>query len=98
MEWYKIVLRADDETSDKAEQIQDEFEQLFLVAREPKDAAMFCGGFNRKNEYTLYFSPGAVRIAQTLMTTLSGVPCNLPPKDVSLLVGHPSSQKELIGE
>lgn len=97
MTWHKIELSADDVIAGKEIEIVKVFTQAFVAASGPtKDAAMFTTRLNSPGA-TIYLSPGAVRIAQTLIANYSGVPCDCPPKSVGLLIGEDNAGNELLG-
>ena len=86
MAWYKVTLTDDDIRARKHLSLQDKFGALFLANKTPKDAAMFCNRAGIGNHF--YFSPGAARIANSLIAQYGGVECPTPKAaDLSLLVG-----------
>jgi hypothetical protein len=69
--------------------LRETFETLFAVNHAPADAALFTA--NREDtSYGYFFSPGAARIASSLIARYGGVECAAPAvSDVTPLVGNP---------
>jgi hypothetical protein len=86
--WYKVSLSEDDISNGKDLLLRDTFETLFAVNHAPADAALFTT--NREGvAYPYFFSPGAARIASSLIARYGGVKCSPPAAaDVMLLVGN----------
>jgi len=85
MSWYKVAMTVDEVAGGKGIWLQEQFENLFMRALAPVDAAM-CGAMDvMSNDYI--FSPGAVRISHLLMQAAGGVPCEAPKlSEVAFLV------------
>jgi len=95
MSWYKVKLSAEEVASGKHQNLQDEFDILFLANGGPQDAAMFSDRLSN-SELEVYFSPGARRLAKALIAKYSGVPCENPSgKKPALLVGHANAAGKL---
>jgi len=93
--WYKVTVSAEDVPRAVSAIIQYEFCALFNAAGDPENAAMFSTQvLNTGAE--LYFSPGARRIAKSLLKQYGGVPCEKPSCAIYLMVGHPAAKVKLI--
>ncbi len=95
MQWHKVTFTLNDIGSGKAVQLQDSFTQLWTDKSAPKDAALFSSRFDGKKSI-LYFSPGAVRVAHSLVESYAGVPCETPPRNSVFLVGHQDAKAKLL--
>jgi hypothetical protein len=87
--WYKATLPfAECGIAGKGQKLQDAFAEVFIMNAGPWDAAMFS---QRSDDFTkmfYYFTPGALRIARSLIEALGIVPCPVPLRgSVSLAVG-----------
>ena len=88
MSWKRVLLTRDDINAGKHIRLQDAFEQAFLAAVAPKDAAMFENDPNH-DEYGYYFSPAAADIFGVTLAAFNASESHAPPlADTSLLVGH----------
>lgn len=96
MSWYKVKMSVDDVTSNKHAQLQEAFEACFYATLSPRDAALF-HSTSIHQDLTLYFSPGAVRVAQSLIARYGGIPCEAPPASTGLLVGRDNARERLLG-
>jgi len=77
--------------------LQRAFGDLFMASRGPKDAAMFTGDDIAADEYSYYFSPGAVRFAKAVITSYGGIPCPTPGREnMILLVGDAGARDALL--
>jgi hypothetical protein len=63
-DWYRLIFSANEISAAKHLEMEGHFEKFFLAAGSPEDAALF-----RRVEdgRTIYFSPGAARIAMKLI-------------------------------
>jgi hypothetical protein len=98
MEWYRVkILSADPNAASRAKQLQDRFHTIFNAMGLPRDVAMF-GSRDAESNYVLYFSPGAVQIARTLLEGFGGEPIEAPllVDDIHLLVGHPAAREAML--
>jgi hypothetical protein len=77
MPWCEVTLRGKDSVAER-ESILRQFEIISAVKGNPKDAGVFMK-VSEAGDLTLYFSPGAHRIAKSLIHCYDGLPCP-PPK------------------
>ena len=96
MTWHKIELSTDEVKAGEESRILKEFTDLFVAAGGPRDAAMLSSSLNSPGA-TIYLSPGAIRIAPTLVAAHAGLPCDCPSGSVVLLLGHGNATEELLG-
>jgi hypothetical protein len=92
--WYSVTASAEDAARARNAIIQYEFCEIFNAAGDPKDAAMFSSQVLTDGAQ-LYFSPGAGRIAKSLLERYGGVPCKKPSFKVYLMVGHSAEKEKL---
>src|SRR5258708_5813860 len=79
MSWYKVTLPSEESgLAGKAETLQNAFADLWSANKGPKDAAMFSQNSENLKDIFCYFSPGAMRIARTLIESYGAVPCPAP--------------------
>ena len=91
LSWQVVELSNENIVGGEGFKIQEMFENLFMSAIAPKDAAMF-GGTKTPSQNLYYFSPGCSAIADPLLISYSATLCQKPDKDqVALLVGHADS-------
>jgi hypothetical protein len=90
MSWYKVAMTSRDITARRDDHLEDTFKQVLTEARFPQDAALFSNDFPPGEDLIYFFSPGAVRIAESLISLYSGVPCEGPPKYSLFIHGHES--------
>lgn len=87
--WYQVTMTNDEIADGRHAQLFREFSDLFTLAGAPQTAALFS---SRSPESTgvvvTYFSPGSMEFAQAIITAYAGKPCEPPPPNASLLVGH----------
>ena len=89
MSWYRVQLTAAQVSTDEHVRIQSRFEQFFTAMRPPpRDMAMFSDSFSDNDVLSLYFSPATVEEAEVFIRLIGAQPCDRPPPDVALLVGH----------
>ena len=86
--WYVVTLSQTDVSAMKNMSLQMSFQLLFMANHAPKNAGMFTD-IETRFPAAFYFSPGAVRIAETLIGSYSGKPCEAPKKsELSILVAN----------
>ena len=78
MSWYKVTLSDADIAARKHMEMRDIFQELFVIVRWPKDAAVYGTPESWNHDY--YFSPGATVIALPLIVSYSGVECEAPAR------------------
>jgi hypothetical protein len=76
MTWYKVTLSPADISAGKPDELVDEFRLLFGSLGNPHGAGLFDG--NGMHMYEYYFSPGAARIAMSIINRYRGVECAAP--------------------
>jgi hypothetical protein len=83
--WYKVHLPASEAgAAAKGVRLQNDYARIYVRHAGPKDALLFAN--SARDDY--YFSPAAVRIAESLVRASGGAPCARPQRSqVSLLVG-----------
>ena len=62
MSWYEIALSSEQLNAGVSEEIQSDFETLFVNAGAPPGMALFCDSFPVP-QYSIYFSPDSVEYA-----------------------------------
>jgi hypothetical protein len=89
MSWYKVTLPMKEcGITGKGKELQDAFGTLVIANAAPIDAAMFSQQSKDFESVFYYFSPGAIRIAGTLIESYNPVACEAPLQGtVSLAVG-----------
>ena len=86
--WYRVALNDEDLATGREMALQREFEELFIRAKTPDDAAMFTSEDDLP-PYLYFFSPAAGAIATDLIRRHAGIECDPPARaDVSLVVGN----------
>jgi hypothetical protein len=81
-------MASSDIISGKHFKLQAAFEEAFMAALAPIEAAMFEHD-KSYDEYRYYFSPDAVKFFSSALETYGATECNAPPrKDTSLLVAN----------
>ena len=88
--WYEVTLPLKENgVGGKVMALQDAFDAVFMANHLPENAALFGNRGTRFKDYSCYFSPGAVRIAQDLIAAYGGVICQPPGKaGLTLRIGH----------
>jgi hypothetical protein len=90
MSWYRVTLSADDLIYGRGPILKDEFMTSYI--RSPgsrEDAVMLTPGSRIPSGTPYYFSPGAVRIARSIILRWGGKECAGPtsPEGLVKLVG-----------
>jgi hypothetical protein len=84
MDWYRL-----DVGNYPADKVQDLFEGVFVLARAPKNAALFIKAAPSDHDAEYYLSPDAARLCGPLLKAFNGRPSHRPPlAGTTLLVGH----------
>jgi len=88
-QWYAVdMLSEGGAWENQRQRLQEQFMQAFLTSGKPHDAALFSGqSIGDRLGATIYFTPGAYRIAASLATHYRAKPCARPTKDTAFLVG-----------
>ncbi len=96
MSWHKVSLSVDQVNSGEEMNIQDRFTALFMVAKGPKEMALFSTKLELQG-LKMFFSPGSRPYAKGLIDQYNGEPCPTPPKeDVTLVSGHADAKDLLL--
>ena len=96
MPWYEITLSSEQLDAGVSEEIQRDFETLFINAGAPPRMALFCDSFPVP-QYSMYFSPDSVEYASDIISAYSGDCCDQPnASEVALLVGDKDSAWDLL--
>jgi hypothetical protein len=98
MSWYKVTLPLKDcGINGRGRELQDAFMAIFMTYAGPLDAAMFSERSEDFEEVFFYFSPGAARIATTLIESYKAVPCPAPLREnVALAAGDADALETLL--
>jgi hypothetical protein len=95
--WFKVTVPFEEAgVAGTAKKLQDAFYVLFVMNGSPPNAAIFGLRSDNQYHYCVYFSPGAARIAGSVIEHYSGVPCERPPRNAALLVGHAGARESLL--
>ncbi len=87
MSWASIKM-TQQEAMGTSTDFVDAFEKLFIAAKKPRDAALFCSRELGPDD-AFFLSPGAQKIATSLLALRPTTKCKAPSKkDVILLAGH----------
>ena len=80
MLWQKITLTKSQIDSGAVQRVRKDFERAYKDAGLPTDASVFVSKrTDPVGDIEIYFSPRAGNIAQGLIDSFAGVPCNAPP-------------------
>lgn len=69
---------------------------MFVAYGSPANAAMFKVTDNNLSKCYFYFSPGAVKIAGTLINSYGGAACERPPRTAAFIVGDADARQSLL--
>lgn len=96
--WHVVTLPAHEaEPHGKAMILQHGFEDAFIAAGGPKEAAMFAGRSDDRETHYFYFSPGAYNIVSNLLRVYEAARCETPLRDsVRLCAGHSGVKNMLL--
>lgn len=94
--WHQVYFDWDDVIDGCLDSMQQQFELLWSDAGKPDDAALFANRLVTGGRH-IYFSPGASRVAATLLERYVGLRCDKPTEITpSLLVGQPQAAARLL--
>ena len=80
MLWQKITLTKSQIDSGAVQGVRKDFDRAYKDAGLPTDASVFVSKrTDPVGDIEIYFSPRAGNIAQGLIDSFGGVPCNAPP-------------------
>jgi hypothetical protein len=90
--WYSISLSTVQVAAGRIGTIQDAFAKIFIGLGAPRDAGMF--GSLALGDHTLFFSPGAVRIAKPILDYYGAVECAAPLRsEVAILAANTGAEQ-----
>jgi hypothetical protein len=95
MSWYCVQLTSAQVAAGDAQRIHKKFETLFHIARAPTDTAMLTDNYAAHDLITLYFYMPAADFALDFIRQVNAKPCERPPRDVALSVGHNDVRERL---
>lgn len=95
MSWYRVQLTSAQVAAGDAERIHKKFEVVFHIARAPTDMAMLTDSYNEHGVINLYFYLPAADFAEAFIRLVDAKPCERPPPDVVLSVGHNDVRERL---
>ncbi len=95
MHWYSIRLTSVQVAAGDAQRIHKKFETVFHIARAPTDMAMLTDTFAGRDFITLYFYLPAADFAEAFVRLVNAKPCERPPPEVALSVGHNDVRERL---
>ena len=80
MLWQKITLTKSQIDSGAVQRVRKDFHRAYKDAGLPTDASVFVSKrTDPVGDIAIYFSPQAANIAQGLVDSFAGIPCNPPP-------------------
>ncbi len=94
--WHQVYFDWDDVIDGCLDSMQQQFELLWSDAGKPDDAALFTNRLVTGGRH-IYFSPGASRVAASLLERYLALRCDTPARiQPMLLVGHPQAATRLL--
>jgi hypothetical protein len=102
MTWYKIGISAQQVASNYHGEIQDQFEQIFIISQNREEMALFTSGVSTSDMLNIYFTPACAAHPQMklLMDRYGANPCGEPTRktesELGLLVGDQRRWKDFI--
>jgi hypothetical protein len=85
--WYKVTIDLHDHKGGWTT-LQDAFTRVLVLNGGRSDAAMYSRSQKGDLVTNLYFSPGAVSIAKTLILANGGTPSKRPPRQDTTCLVH----------
>ena len=94
MSWHKISLTLEQiEKQGVLQQIEKQFEQIYLTAQGPSDMAMFSDNDYTDSHINIYFTPGCSPACDALISKYQGEGCPAPDvEQVSLVTGNDDAE------
>ena len=94
--WYRIDLSVDEYDGGEADVIESAFRQIYIVHNAPAGMAMLSGRRAAEPGYSVYFTPGSLPHAKSLVLAHAALPIAGPPGqrlmlrvgDASLALGY----------
>jgi hypothetical protein len=88
--WYKVELSQDAVTAMKNHELTAVFGQLRMLHLSTEGAALFTP-LEMRFPLVYYFSPSAARMAEHLIGTFSGEPCDAPKRsELAAVIADPA--------
>ncbi len=97
MSWHKVTLSTEQVENQEYLNIQRQFNALFIAAGAPKDMALFSGNLLGQDERHMYFPPGSLPYANSIISLYGGVECDKPIEKPTLLVGQAKATDLMFG-
>ncbi|MEY2413470.1 MAG: hypothetical protein QOD84_2076 [Acidobacteriaceae bacterium] len=70
---------------------------IWKASRVPRDAALFSNHDPSYEHEFIYFSPGAAKIAKSIVDEFKGIACSAPAfVGTALLIGHADARQSLL--
>jgi len=92
MSWFKALLTYPQLAGDEPQALRKKFSEIWSDSGSPKEMALFCETDTTDEGLSVYFSPGSLPAAESLISSYSGAPCEKPKKEsLAMLVGHPGA-------
>ncbi len=92
MPWFKALLTYHQLAGEEPQALRKKFSEIWSDSDSPKEMALFCELDTSAEGLSVYFSPGCLPVAESLISSYSGSPCDRPKKeDIAMLVGHPNA-------
>ena len=92
MPWFKALLTYHQLAGEEPQALRKKFYDIWIDSDSPKEMALFCELDTSAEGLSVYFSPGCLPVAESLISSYSGSPCDKPKKeDTTVLVGHPNA-------
>jgi len=92
MPWFKALLTYQQLAGEEPQALRKKFSEIWSDSGSPKEMALFCETATSAEGLSVYFSPGCLPVAESLISTYTGTPCERPQKeDLAMLVGSPDA-------
>ena len=98
MSWKRVSFTVNQIEKDGAlNELEDQFENLFMEAEGPSDMAIFSDNDYKDDTISIYFTPGCGSNCESLITFYDGEDCDPPGiESVFLLAGNDDAM-DLLG-
>ena len=80
MTWFKILLTNDQVNAGGIKEFHKKFREAFHAAGLPNEMALFAGQPLSNGDQPFYLTPACSDLAETLISSYSGSPCEKPKK------------------
>jgi len=98
MTWHKVTMNSEQVANKLHSKLQNQFKTLFMDVKAPIDMALFSSNFSSNDEINIYFSPGSIQYASSIISQYGGVKCDQPNEKPSLLVGHADASNQMFSD